>query len=590
MIRNSTHSIPLRLRPYVLTLLLAAIAFGFQVRVLAQKPAQTKAARIDAVMTTANKYRLFNGSVLVAENGKIIYKKGFGLANMEWNIPNAPDTRFRLGSITKQFTATLVMQLVEQGKIKLDAKITDYLPDYRKDVGERVTIHNLLTHTSGIPNYTALPGFFTDVSRNPYTVADFVKKYASNDLEFEPGSKFSYSNSGYFVLGAIIEKVTGQPYERVLKERIFDPIGMTSTGYDHYATVLEKRAAGYQKTPEGYVNAAYLDMSLPYAAGSLYSTVDDLYLWDQALYTDRVLSAQSKELMFKPFLSDYAYGWAITKAHLGLGNETTPQISHDGGINGFSSLIVRLPAQKNLIVLLDNTSQGGLGRISQAIINILYDQPFELPKMPVADLVLKTFVEKGSEAGLAQFHDLKTRQSNVYDFSEAGINGLGYQLLGAKKPQDAIEIFKLNVAEFPKSANTYDSLAEAYMISGNTELAIQNYKKSFELDPRNTNAAAIIKRMETKSTTVAVNPNTYDAYVGEYEVTPAFVVKVFKEGDKLMTQATNQPPFEMYPEGGDNFFLKVVNAKVTFMKDDKGQVTGLVIHQGGRDVPGKKIK
>ncbi|MDQ2922375.1 MAG: beta-lactamase family protein, partial [Acidobacteriota bacterium] len=303
---------------------------------LAQSQTQ-KAAKIDEVMTLANKYRLFNGSVLVAENGKVIYKKAFGLANMEWNIPNTPETRFRLGSITKQFTATLILQLVEQGKIKLDGKLSDYLPEYRKDVGEKVTVHQLLNHTSGIPSYTSLPGFFNDVSRNPYSVDEFVKKYASNNLEFEPGSKFSYNNSGYFLLGAIIEKVTGQPYERVLKEKIFDPLGMKSTGYDHHATIIEKRASGYEKTGEGYVNAAYLDMSLPYAAGSLYSTVDDLYLWDQALYTDRVLSAQSKDLMYKPNLNDYAYGWNITKAKLGTGTETVPSISHGGGINGFNT-------------------------------------------------------------------------------------------------------------------------------------------------------------------------------------------------------------------------------------------------------------
>ena len=271
-------------------------------------------------MTAANKYRLFNGSVLVAENGKVIYKKGLGLAQMEWNIPNTPDTRFRLGSITKQFTATLILQLVEQGKVKLDGKVSDYLPAYRKDIGEKVTVHQLLNHTSGIPSYTGLPGFFNDVSRNPYTVDDFIKKYASNDLEFEPGSKFSYNNSGYFLLGAIVEKVTGQTYEKALKERILDPLGMKNTGYDHHGTLIEKRASGYQKTPDGYVNAPYLDMSIPYAAGSMYSTVEDLYLWDQALYTDRVLSAATKELMYKPNLEDYAYGWVVTKGQGGNRN------------------------------------------------------------------------------------------------------------------------------------------------------------------------------------------------------------------------------------------------------------------------------
>lgn len=266
----------------------AMILVALQGHAHAQSHSQ-KAAKIDELMTLANKYRLFNGSVLVAENGKVIYKKGFGLANMEWNIPNTPETRFRLGSITKQFTATLILQLVEQGKVKLDGRLSDYLPEYRKDVGEKVTVHQLLNHTSGIPSYTSQPGFLKDVSRNPYSVDEFVKKFASNSLEFEPGSKFSYNNSGYFLLGAIIEKVTGQPYEKVLKEKIFDPLGMKSTGYDHYATILEKRASGYEKTPEGYANAPYLDMSLPYSAGSMYSTVEDLYLWDQALYTDRVL-------------------------------------------------------------------------------------------------------------------------------------------------------------------------------------------------------------------------------------------------------------------------------------------------------------
>src|SRR5437764_5438582 len=178
--------------------LLAVLAF--QTSALAQD----KAAKIDQMISLYQKYGQFNGSALVADNGKVIYKKGVGLANMEWDIPNAPDTKFRLGSITKQFTATLILQLVEQGKIKLDGKITDYLPDYRKDTGDKVTIQHLLTHTSGIPNYTSRPDFMTKISRDPYSVSDFVKKYASDDLEFEPGSKFSYDNSGYFILGAII--------------------------------------------------------------------------------------------------------------------------------------------------------------------------------------------------------------------------------------------------------------------------------------------------------------------------------------------------------------------------------------------------
>ncbi|HXM34028.1 MAG TPA: serine hydrolase domain-containing protein, partial [Pyrinomonadaceae bacterium] len=338
--------------------------------------AQDKARKIDELVTLYHNYGQFNGAALVAENGKVIYKKGVGLANMEWNTPNEPDTKFRLGSITKQFTATLILQLVEEGKIKLDGKVSDYLPDYRQDTGAKITIHHLLSHTSGVPNYTAAPGFFENVSRNPFKVDDFIKKYASGDLEFEPGAKFNYSNSGYFLLGAIIEKVTGKPYEQVLKEKITEPLGMKNTGYDHYGTVLNKRAAGYIKTPGGYQNAPYLDMTIPYAAGSLYSTVEDLYLWDQALYGDKVISAASKELMFKPNLENYGYGFAIKKTTLGPSKIVVPVIEHNGGINGFNTTIVRLVGDKRLVVLLDNTSQGSyLDGMALAITNILYDQP-----------------------------------------------------------------------------------------------------------------------------------------------------------------------------------------------------------------------
>lgn len=568
-----------------LVLILQSVAFAQKPKPLTQS-ASAKAVKIDEVMTLANKYRLFNGSVLVAEHGKVIYKKGLGLANMEWDIPNTPETRFRLGSITKQFTATLILQLVAQGKIKLDGKLSDYLPDYRKDVGDKVTIHQLLNHTSGIPSYTGLPGFFQDVSRNPYKVDEFVKKYASKDLEFEPGSKFSYNNSGYFLLGAIIEKVTGKPYEQVLKENIFEPLGMKNSGYDHFDTLIQKRAVGYQKTADGYVNAPYLDMSIPYAAGSLYSTVEDLYLWDQALYADSVLSATSKELMFKPNLSNYAYGWTITKTSF---DANVPVITHNGGINGFSTTIIRFPTEKNLIVMLDNTAQGGsIDRLSVELTKILYDKPYDLPKMSLAEKLAKTITDKGVAAGIAEYHDLKAKQANQYDFGEEELNRLGYQLLQRGKRDEAIEIFKLNVEAYPKGFNTYDSLGEAYMVAGNKELAIVNYKKSLELNAANRNATETLKRLESKAE--PVDTKSYDAFVGEYEVTPNFIVKIFKEGEKLMTQASNQPAFELFPDGENSFVLRVVNAKVSFVKDAAGAVTGLVINQGGRDVPGKKIK
>ena len=346
---------------------------------LVQDGAKDKAKKIDELMQTYYDNKQFNGTVLVAEKGSVIYKKGFGLANMEWNIPNEPDVKFRIGSITKQFTSMLIMQLVQEGKIKLEGKLIDYLTDYRKDTGDKVTIHNLLTHTSGIPSYTELPRFFQDVSREPYTVTDFVKKYCSGDLEFEPGSQFKYDNSGYFLLGAVIEKVTGKTYEQVLKERIFDPVKMQDSGYDHFDTIIARRAAGYGKGPKGTQNAFYLDMSIPYAAGSLYSTVEDLYKWDQALYTEKLLPEKYKEMMFKPFLKNYAYGWFIQKLSLGDTQGTYHAVEHGGGINGFNTLITRFTDDRHLIVLMNNTGGAKLDEMRSNIAKILYGKPYTLP-------------------------------------------------------------------------------------------------------------------------------------------------------------------------------------------------------------------
>jgi len=553
--------------------------------------AQNKSKQIDDLISLYNKYDQFNGAALVAENGKVIYKKGFGLANMEWNIPNEPDTRFRLGSITKQFTATLILQLVEQGKLKLDGKVSDYLDGYRKDTGAKITIHHLLSHTSGLPNYTAQPGFLETVSRNPYAVEAFVRQFASGDLEFEPGAKFNYSNSGYFLLGAIIEKVTGKSYEQVLKENIFDPLGMKNTGYDHYDAIIGKRAAGYVKTPSGYRNAPYLDMTIPYAAGSLYSTVEDLFLWDQALNEGKVLSAKSKELMFKPNLEDYGYGFVIKNTSLGPNKLAVPIIQHNGGINGFNTIIIRFVRDKRLIALLNNAAQGrALDKLADGITNILYEQPYEPPKRSIAELLLKTVEEKGVAAAITQYRELKTGKANEYDFSEPELNTLGYQLLRTKKVPESIEIFKLNVEAYPQAFNPYDSLGEAYMVHGDKELAITNYKKSLELNPQNTGATRAIASMTEAGPAVKVDPKIYEFYAGDYELMPNFVITVTSEGGKLMAQATGQPKAELFPTSETEYFYKVVDAQVSFVKNEQGQVSQLILHQNGRTMPAKKIR
>ena len=228
---------------------------------------QDKARMVDALLTSYHDAGIFNGTALVSNGGHVVFKKGYGFADFEWKIPNTPDTKFRIGSITKQFTSTVIVQLVDEGKLSLDATLSSVLPYYRTDTGSKITVHHLLTHTSGIPSYTGLPNFMRDVSRNPYGVREFVEKYCSGDLEFEPGSRFLYNNSGYFLLGAMIEAVTNKPYAQVLRERVFEPLGMAASGYDLSGPILEKRARGYENGPAGVRNADYLDMGLPYAAG-----------------------------------------------------------------------------------------------------------------------------------------------------------------------------------------------------------------------------------------------------------------------------------------------------------------------------------
>ena len=288
----------------------------------------------------------FIGSVLVSKDGKVLYRKAFGFAQAEWEIPNTPETKFRIGSITKQFTAVAILRLVEQGKLKLDDPIKKHYPT-APATWEAVTIHHLLNHTSGIPSYTGQAGFL-EKSALPAKPADIIKPIQTLPLEFAPGTKFVYNNSGYLLLGLILESLTGQPYAEYLRQTIFEPLGMKDTGADVSSAILKNRAAGYVSAGKEIRNAHYTDMAWPFAAGVLYSTVDDLLKWDQALYTDRLLSNSSKEKLFQPGLGNYAYGWQTLK----LG--THPVVDHGGGIQGFNTHIARVLDEHVATIVLAN--------------------------------------------------------------------------------------------------------------------------------------------------------------------------------------------------------------------------------------------
>ena len=360
------------------SLRLASLPVTFIIATLAspqQRASTTMTDRIDEVMRSYAAAEDFSGSVLVARGGRIVYQHAFGYANLEWKIPNDLQTKFEIGSMTKQFTALLVLQFVNEGRIKLDGHVADYLPYYRKDTGNRITVRQLLSHTSGIPNFISAPGFLDGpASRTTYNVKDFARKYCSGDLEFEPGARFHYSNSGYFLLGAVLEQVSGISYEQLLKDRIFRPAGMNDSGYAHSETIIPHRASGYQRSSNGLQNARFYDMSIPFAAGALYTTVGDLFLWDQALYGEQLLPANVRELLFKPNLENYGFGWGILIPEPGSPNAGETVLMHGGAIFGFQSVIERIPKQKELIVLLDNTDSPKLLEVALEIRRILFQE------------------------------------------------------------------------------------------------------------------------------------------------------------------------------------------------------------------------
>lgn len=329
--------------------------------------------KLNAVVEAYQTNRRFIGSVLVMKSGRTLLEKGYGFANLELDVPNKPDTKFRLGSITKQFTATAVLQLAEQGKLSVNDAACKYLEGC-PDTWKGITIHQLLTHTSGIPSYTSDKDFAQPrMMRVPLTPIEIVMLSKDKPLDFAPGTDWKYDNTGYVFLGAIIEKVSGEKYADYLKKHIFGPLDMQDTGYDDTGTILKNRAAGYRPSESGFQNAAYLDMSLPYAAGSLYSTVRDLYRWDRALYTEKAITKFSREKMFTAEKHDYGYGLVVAPMF------KRRQVGHVGGINGFSSEIIRFIDDDVAVIVLSNNEAGNAAGLGAALAGSLFGEPVTLP-------------------------------------------------------------------------------------------------------------------------------------------------------------------------------------------------------------------
>ena len=322
------------------------------------------AARMDEVVQTYVRDKTFMGTVLVARGTEVILSKGYGSANLEWEIPNTPATKFRLGSITKQFTAASILLLEERGKLKLDDPIKKYLPE-APAAWDAITIFHLLTHSSGIPNFTNLPEY-KSLKLEDTPVAKTVMTVRDKPLDFVPGDRMSYSNSGYLLLGHVIERVTGDSYEKFVTANIFTPLGMKDSGYDSNTAVIPRRAAGYAPSANGPVNAGFIHMSIPHAAGALYSTTEDLLRWEQGLFGGKLISAASLAKMTTPFKSDYAFGVVVQTAS---GRKV---IQHGGGIEGFNTFLAYYPDTRTTVAVLANINGQAPNQIATKLADLAH--------------------------------------------------------------------------------------------------------------------------------------------------------------------------------------------------------------------------
>lgn len=327
-------------------------------------------ARMDRVVQAIAAQDHFMGTALVARGDRVIFSKGYGSADLEWNIPNAPNAKFRLGSVTKQFTAASILLLEERGKLSVQDPVKKYVTDAPAS-WDKITIFNLLTHTSGIPNFTDLPDY-RRLEPFATTAQEEMKRLYDKPLDFQPGERWSYSNSGYLVLTYIIEKVAGQPYATFVHDNIFAPLGMASSGYDSNAEIIPRRASGYVFENGHYANAGYINMTVPQGAGSLYSTTEDLLKWELGLFGGKVLTPASLKKMTTPFKNNYAFGLEVDTA---AGHRV---IQHNGGIEGFNTIVSYYPDDQLTVVVLANVNGPAPGQIAPKLAALARGEPVTL--------------------------------------------------------------------------------------------------------------------------------------------------------------------------------------------------------------------
>jgi hypothetical protein len=430
---------------------------------------------------------------------------------------------------------------------------------------EKVTIYNLLTHTSGIPSFTSFPDYHASEA-TPATPKSLVDRFRDKPLDFQPGEKWSYSNSGYVLLGYLLEKISGQSYSNFVTENIFKPLAMKDSGYDSNSSVITHRATGYEPSPNGPVNSGYIDMTIPFSAGALYSTTHDLLLWEQALYGGKVLSAASLKKMTTLYRENYGCGLMINtaKGHL--------QYAHGGGIEGFNTEMAYYPNDKLTVIVLANLNGGAPGEIAGKLAAVVNGEKVvmqsERKEIKVPNEILAKYVGSYELA------------PGIFITMSVEVDQLFIQLTGQPKFEVFAETDKDFFLKVVDAQLTFETDSQGKVI----DVVLHQNGRDQTAKRSETGPPPPKERKE-----VAIDPKILDNYVGAYELAPNFILTVTRDGDHLFTQATGQGKVEVFAENDHDFFLKVVDAQITFETDSQGKATGLVLHQAG-DHPARRIQ
>lgn len=526
---------------------------------------------MEEYLNAAHDYWGFEGAVLVAYKDRVILKKGYGKANLVMGIPNTPQTKFFIGSITKQFTAAAILKLQEKGLLSVHDTISTYLPDFPSDKADRITIHQLLTHTSGLPNYTDFPEIVLRRTSTiqPDELYSFIKK---KPLEFEPGTNFRYSNSGYIVLGEIIKRVSEQSYEAFLHKEILKPAGMHNSGYARREAGLPDRAEGYTTESGGQlVTAPLIHFSVLHTAGALYSTVEDMLKWDIALSSGKILSDSSLKLMFTPYTNYYGYGWYLDIL------EGHPHAFHTGLLDGFNTIIDKWTNDELTVIVFSNDDDAPVDKIARGLARIAFQANYDFPARKKAreyDYLVLPEYEGVYQQGPDIYRIIAVFEDELYIHNY----GESYQKLLQQSPDTFFfEHDNTQLITFERNADNritklkhYNEgyVQSAIRLSDDQAAGFIIHRQQIEIAPE-----ALVKYCGTYNLDQSESDNP-EVYALEIEVGPFNSLIAVFGGQRV----------EVFPHSKTEFFHYTADFLIRFGYDEHNNVTGCSVFLGGRIV------